>query len=258
MKSEGKSELTVNQTSKSFGGIQAVNKCSFTIKPGEICGLIGPNGAGKTTVLNLITGTLTLDEGKILLGNESLNGLPPYEIVSRGIARTFQDLRLFKQLTVLENVLYAQQKIRGENPIFSLLRMKGWEEQRKKNWEAGMECLRYVGLAEKGNEITSNLSYGEEKLLSLARVLATEAKLLLLDEPMSGLDSQSIKQFFQIIHNLNKEGKTVLLIEHNFSIIKEITNRVIFLHHGQVIAEGRPEEIIKDQKLTEIYFGGKR
>lgn len=248
-------ELTVNRVSKSFGGIQAVRECSFEVKANEICGLIGPNGAGKTTILNLITGILKLDEGKIVFGKKTLNDLAPYEIVSIGVARTFQDLRLFRQLSVIENVLYGQPNSRGENPFFSLIRTRGWKEQQKRNLEQAMEYLQYVGLAEKFNEITDNLSFAEEKLLSLSRILATQAKLLLLDEPTSGLDNKSIDTFLEIIRNLKKKNKTILIIEHNFSIIKEITDRIIFLHHGTVIAEGHPEEIVRDPKLTEIYFG---
>lgn len=247
--------LKISGVSKHFGGIRAISDCSFEVKPIEICGLIGPNGAGKTTLVNLITGSLKPDEGEIRLRGELINGLPPYKITSRGVVRTFQDLRLFKKLTVIENVLFARQNSSGESPLSCLLRTTRWKRQQSEHFENSMHCLREVGLHDKCYELTENLSYGEEKLLSLARALATEADLILLDEPASGLDIDSIHKFLALIVNLQKRQKTILIIEHNFSIIKEIASHIVFLHYGHVIGEGDPGEIVKDKKLTSIYFG---
>jgi branched-chain amino acid transport system permease protein len=247
--------LSVQEVARSFGGIQAVDDCTFDVAPGRITGLIGPNGAGKTTVFNLITGFLSANQGSIRLRGRELLGLAPHRVERLGVVRTFQHLRLWSKMTVLENVLLGCATTTGEN-VFSLFLRAGAvraEEQRAR--ERALEVLRFFGLTDRANALAEDLAYPEQKLLSMARIFATDAPVMLLDEPTSGLDSESLARIVPMVRRLVEHGKTVLLIEHNMELISELADQVVFLHQGRVLASGAPAEITRDPALTEIYFG---
>ena len=245
--------MEARELTKHFGGILAVNGLSVSLRQGEITGLIGPNGAGKTTFFNLITGFLPPDTGQVMLRGKDITALPPHVKTRLGMARTFQELRLFHRMTVLDTVLVARPGQRGEN--FALAVWPFTEEARSHR-EKAVNCLEFVGLADKRDELTENLSYAEQKLLSLARLLATEANLLLLDEPTSGLDPNSISGILDLIGRLPEQGKTICIVEHNLDVIRHIAHWVCFLAEGRLLAEGTPADIFKDKTLADIYFGG--
>ncbi len=247
--------MTVNDLSKAFGGIQAVEECSFDVWPRLITGLIGPNGAGKTTIFNLITGFLRPDGGSIRLNGEELVGLAPHRVERRGVARTFQHLRLWNKMTVLDNVRLGCQGAAGENvlTLFCSARRVRAEEARAR--ERAMDVLAFFGLAGRAQELAEDLAYPEQKLLSMARIVATDAEVLLLDEPTSGLDTDWLHRIVPLIRGLVDRGKTVLLIEHNMELISQLSDEVVFLHQGRVLARGKPEEITKNPTLADIYFG---
>jgi branched-chain amino acid transport system ATP-binding protein/branched-chain amino acid transport system permease protein len=247
--------MTIEKVSKAFGGIQAVEECSFEVPPGLITGLIGPNGAGKTTIFNLITGFLRADGGSIRYKGEELLGLPPHQIEVRGVVRTFQHLRLWSKMTVLENVLLGCRTPIGENVLTLFLRPGRVRAEEAAARERAMEVLRFFSLADRAQELAEDLAYPEQKLLSMARIFATEAEILLLDEPTSGLDTDSLQKIVPMVRKLVEHGKTVLLIEHNMELIAQLSDEVVFLHQGRVMARGRADRITRDPALTEIYFG---
>lgn len=247
--------LDVRDVSKHFGGIRAVDRLSFCLAQGRSTSLIGPNGAGKTTVFNLVTGFLPCDTGEVWFKGGRISGLPPHRISRLGIARSFQDLRLFPRMSVLDTVLLARKAQSGENlfhAFFNPVRVAGEERE---NREAVMAYLEFVGLADRARVLAEDLSFAEQKLLVMARLLATEAECLLLDEPMSGLDLASVRKMCGMVRELVERGKTVCLIEHNLDIVKEASDWIVFLDQGQAVATGSPEEILKNRKLAEIYFG---
>jgi ABC-type branched-subunit amino acid transport system ATPase component len=247
--------MTLEKVSKAFGGIQAVEACSFEVPAGLIKGLIGPNGAGKTTVFNVITGFLRADGGSIRYKGEELLGLSPHAVEARGVARTFQHLRLWGKMTVLENVLLGCRTPLGENVLTLFLRPGRVRAEEAAARERAMEALRFFGLADRAHELAEDLAYPEQKLLSMARILATDAEILLLDEPTSGLDTDSLHRIVPIVRRLVERGKTVLLIEHNMELISQLSDEVVFLHQGRVLARGPAAEITRNPALTEIYFG---
>jgi branched-chain amino acid transport system permease protein len=247
--------MTIEKVSKAFGGIHAVEECSFDVPPGLITGLIGPNGAGKTTVFNLITGFLRADGGSIRYKGEELLGLAPHQVEARGVVRTFQHLRLWGKMTVLENVLLGCRTPLGENVLTLFLRPGRVRAEEAAARERAMEVLRIFALEGRAHELTEDLAYPEQKLLSMARIFATDAEILLLDEPTSGLDTDSLQKIVPMVRRLVEHGKTVLLIEHNMELISQLSDEVVFLHQGRVMARGRAEQITRDPALTEIYFG---
>jgi ABC-type branched-subunit amino acid transport system ATPase component len=247
--------LSIQGVSKAFGGIQAVQSCSFEVAPGLITGLIGPNGAGKTTVFNLITGFLRADTGSIRYKGEELLGLPPHRVEAKGVVRTFQHLRLWAKMSVLDNVLVGCRTPAGENVLTLFLRPGRVRAEEAAARERALQVLEFFGLAARAQELAEDLAYPEQKLLSMARMLATEADVLLLDEPTSGLDTESMARIVPMVRRLVERGKTVLLIEHNMELIAQLSDEVVFLHQGSVIARGRATEITRDPALTEIYFG---
>lgn len=240
----------------SFGGLRALQDCSFTVERGRITCLVGPNGAGKTTIFNCITGFLRPDAGSVSFRGTTLDGMKPRAIVAAEIARTFQNLRLFNDLTALDNVIVALPGLSGEEPLAAIFRPLHVARAQTKRRDEARQILAHVGLADRAGEFVRNLSYGEQKLLTVARGLATGAELLLLDEPASGLSASALDQIMALLRRLQSEGKTLLVVEHNTRVVQQIADEVLFLHQGHLMARGTPAEIISDPALAEIYFGG--
>lgn len=240
----------------SFGGLRALNDCSFTIQQGAITCLVGPNGAGKTTIFNVITGFLKPNSGSVAFKGQALDGWKPQAIVAAGIARTFQNLRLFVDLTAVDNVLASLPGQPGEEPISAIFRPFHVTTAQRRRREEALAILHRVGLSTRASDFVRNLSYGEQKLLIIARVLATGAELLLLDEPASGLSSGALEDVMALLRSLQNDGKTLLVVEHNTRVVQKIADDVLFLHQGHLMAQGSPETIVNDPALAEIYFGG--
>jgi branched-chain amino acid transport system ATP-binding protein len=251
------SYLRIEGVNKRFGGLQALRDSNLAVEPGKITCLVGPNGAGKTTIFNVVTGFLKADTGAVYFRDQSIVGLPPQEIVARGIARTFQDLRLFSEQSVYDNVLLAMPRQFGEGVATSLLRPLATQRHLRASRERADLFLAQVGLRDKANEGVRNLSYGEQKLLTIARVLATGAELILLDEPASGLSRNALDRMMDLLFELKAGGKSLLVVEHNTRVVRRIADDVLFLHQGNVLAQGSADDIIQNPQLAEIYFGGK-
>jgi branched-chain amino acid transport system ATP-binding protein len=248
--------LELKEVTIRFGGLVAVNKVSLTIEPGAIQALIGPNGAGKSTIFNLITGLYSASEGQIFFNHQNITTQKPHHIAALGIARTFQTIHLFNELTVLENVLIGAHT-QGKNDLGgALIGFAPWVRQEEKqlaDW--AVQCLHRVNLVDKHLEIAKNLSYGEQRRLEIARALALKPQLLLLDEPAAGMNLNEKKELMQIIKNLRELGNTIFLVEHDMKFVMGISDRIVVLDYGSKIAEGTPEEIRKDNRVIEAYLG---
>jgi ABC-type branched-subunit amino acid transport system ATPase component len=248
--------LTVENVSKRFGGLKALDGCSFVVAPKRTTCLVGPNGAGKTSVFNVITGFIRADEGRIRFQDRHITGLSRHEIVQRGIARTFQNLRLFDDMTAADNVVVCLGDESANGPLIAMLRPFHTNAVVRRKTEAAVAILEEVGLGHKAFAPVTSLSYGQKKLLCIARVLATGAELLLLDEPTSGLSAGALETMVEMVRKLKDGGKTLLVVEHNTRIVQKIADDVLFLHQGRLIASGTPAEIIENDELGRIYFGG--
>lgn len=249
--------LEVKNLKKSFGGLYAVCDLSFSIKSERITGLIGPNGAGKTTIFNLITGFLKPDSGEIIFEGKRIDGLPPHQIFRKGICRTFQIPREFKNMTVLENLMVVPSSQLGERLWNSWLKIKEVRRQELLIREKAIEVLKFLELEGLKDEYAKNLSGGQKKLLELGRVLMADPKLILLDEPGAGVNRVLLKQLAETIKRLCFEkGITFLIIEHDMDLITYLCNPVIVITEGKRLAEGTPEEIKKDRRVLEAYLGG--
>lgn len=247
--------LELKELTKSFGGVRAVKRVSIGFQKAKITGLVGPNGAGKTTLFNLISGLLTPESGSILYLNRDLVGSHPWQIAQMGIGRLFQDVRVFNRMTLLDNVLSAFKHQPGENPLLSLLlpwKVKAHEDRLRAR---ALELLSFVELADKAHSIAEELSYGQQKLLSIARLLAADADLLLLDEPTAGVNPRVINSLLQLIRRLAHEGKTIIVIEHNMNVVTQICDWVFFMEDGQVVSFGLPHEVLSDPEVRSAYIG---
>lgn len=247
--------LKVEGLSKAFGGLHAVEKATFQVEKGSLTSLIGPNGAGKTTIFDLISGFLTADEGRITFKGQELVKRKPHEIVSLGMARTFQHLGLFSQLSVWDNVFLALPGKRRERLWGVFLPRRILRQEERAFEERTIEILSSLGLREKAGERVTNLSWGDQKLVTIGRLLATDGEFLLLDEPASGLSDEQIKHLKSLLRGLVSRGKTILLIDHNMEALMDISDWVIVLDFGKIIAEGKPAEILANEEVIRIYLG---
>jgi branched-chain amino acid transport system ATP-binding protein len=239
--------LETKNLTKHFEGVYAVDNLSLAIEKGKITSIIGPNGSGKTTLINLLSGYIPFDSGAVLVSGTSVFKLKPYDVISYGITRTFQDVHLFNQMTVLDNILL----VLTERNVFGSL----FEKHNQYHLARAEEILKKVGLWEKRKELAINLSYGQRKLLEIGRALSTNAEMFLFDEPFAGLFPEMVKSVAHIIKELKKEDKSIVLIEHNMDLVRGLSDYVFVMDSGKLLAEGKPDHVLNRREVIEAYLG---
>lgn len=247
--------LKVERLTKQFGGVLAVNDVSFNVKKGEIFAVIGPNGAGKTTLFNMITGVLPSSSGNVFFNEKRITSLKPYQIAKVGITRTFQNLEVFSNMSVIENVMTGAHLTMSTNMFTAGFRLPMVVNEERKIMKKAMECLELVGIADSAYELSVNLPYGNQRLLEIARAAASNPKLILLDEPMAGLNSEESRQLVDVILKMREEGMTFIFVEHDMETVMSISDRLVVLDNGVKIGEGTPEEIYQNEKVVAAYLG---
>lgn len=251
-----KGYLSVRGIRKQFGGIVAVDQVSFDVNRGEVVSIIGPNGAGKTTVFNMLTGVYQVDEGTITFNGAEIQNQRPQNIVKAGMSRTFQNIRLFPDMRVIENVLVGAHIKTSYSMVDSIFRTGRFRKEEDEKVLQAIRLLRSVGLEARKDDYASNLPYGDQRKLEIARAIATGAQLILLDEPAAGMNPKESEELMLFIRSLKQQGYTILLIEHDMSVVMNISDRIYVLDHGKPIAQGVPSEIANNERVIEAYLGG--